>query len=86
MESGRTLYCECSYNTTRYPLVVKIILHRIISVVCLTGFLPETWTNITHDDELRRPPLSVKRLETWEAVAFQVSRIEDRSLLSLFGW
>ena len=29
----------------------KIILHRIISVVDLTSFSPETWTRTSHDDE-----------------------------------
>ena len=29
----------------------KIILHRIISVVDLTSFLPETWTRTSHDEE-----------------------------------
>ena len=52
--------------------IFKIILHRIISVVYLTSFLPETWTTITHDDELRRPPLSVKRPVIREALAFWI--------------
>ncbi len=39
---------------------IKIILHRIISVVHLTSFLPETWTRTNHDDESRRLALSVK--------------------------
>ena len=30
----------------------KIILHRIISVVCLTNFLSEIWSLFTHDDEV----------------------------------
>ena len=60
--------------------MVKIILHRIISVGDLTSFLPETWTTITHDDELRRPPLSVKRPSALKAIAFSVAGFEDRSL------
>ena len=40
---------------------IKIILHRIISVVDLTSFLPETWTRTNHDEESWRLPLSVKR-------------------------
>ena len=29
----------------------KIILHRVISAVDLTSFLPETWTRTSHDEE-----------------------------------
>ena len=42
-------------------VTIKIILHRIISVVGLTSFLPETWTRITHDEESKRLTLSVKQ-------------------------
>jgi len=41
--------------------ITKIILHRIISVVDLTSFSPETWARTGHDEESRRLPLSVKR-------------------------
>ena len=51
----------------------------IISVGDLTSFLPETWTTITHDDELRRPPLSVKRPLALEAIASSDTGFEDRS-------
>ena len=40
----------------------KIILHRIICVLGLTGFFfPETRTRIAHDDETRRVSLSVRQ-------------------------
>ena len=64
-------------------MATKIILHRIISVVDLTSFLPETWTRITHDEESRRLPLSVK--QSLDGFDFQVLSIdiEDRSLVPL---
>ena len=50
---------------------VKIILHRIISVVDLTSFSPETWTLTRHDEESKRLALSVK--QSWNERVYLVS-------------
>ena len=47
----------------RKPLLSKIILHRIISVVWLTNFLSEIRSLSSHDDETDLQFLSVKPIK-----------------------
>ena len=54
----------------RKPLQIKIILHRIISVVWLTNFLSEIRSLSSHDDETDLQFLSMKLI--WK-VTFQIN-------------
>ena len=60
---------------------VKIILHRIISVVDLTSFSPETWTLTRHDEESKRVALSVKQSRNGRV--FLVSRFTTLRIVLL---
>ena len=56
-----------SFVLETYIILIKIILHRIISVVWITNFLSEIRSLTIHDDETKCLLLSVKPIQDLES-------------------